>query len=178
LLAGGIGAAALYMQGQALARVVKQNGGQLYALLGTTTGKDLLLEKEFKSLGSKVLISSDDGSKGRKGFVTDLLKMALDEGTIPGDCAIYSCGPEPMYKPLAKICQERDIPAQISMERHMMCGFGGCFVCVCKVNKENVLKHRDITHSHMQFNPADGTGYALACKEGPVFDIQEVVLDG
>jgi dihydroorotate dehydrogenase electron transfer subunit len=178
LLAGGIGSAALYMQGQAIASLAKQNGWQLYTLLGAATVKDLLLEKEYKSIGGKLLISSDDGTVGRKGFVTDMLTAAIGDGSIPSDCAVYACGPEPMYKPLADICRERGIPAQVSMERHMMCGFGGCFVCVCKVNKEKVLQHRDIGDTHMQFNPADDTGYALACKDGPVFDIQEVMFDG
>jgi dihydroorotate dehydrogenase electron transfer subunit len=178
LLAGGIGSAALFMQGQAISRLVKQNGWQLYILLGTATSKDLLLTREYKSLGGKLLLSSDDGTVGRKGFVTDMLTAAIDDGTVSPDCAVYACGPEPMYKPLAEICRDRAIPAQVSMERHMMCGFGGCFVCVCKVNKEKVLQHRDIGHTHMQFNPADGTGYALACKDGPVFDIQEVIFDG
>ena len=59
---------------------------------------------------------------------------------------------------------------------HMMCGIGGCFVCVCKVDKNNVLKYRDLKSSHIQFS-SEQWGYALVCKDGPVFNIDEVVFD-
>jgi len=63
------------------------------------------------------------------------------------------------------------------MERHMGCGIGACLSCVCKVDKQNVLKYRDLKSSHIQFSPEVEFGYALVCKDGPVFNIEEVILD-
>jgi hypothetical protein len=59
----------------------------------------------------------------------------------------------------------------------MICGIGACFNCICKVDKEGVVKHRDLLASHMQFVPEENFGYALVCKDGPVFNIEEVVFD-
>ena len=177
LLAGGIGSAGLLMLGDEISKRLKEDELELYVLLGAETKDALLLEKEFGMLGGKVLVSTDDGTYGHKGFVTELLKDSIDRGEIPRDCALYACGPEPMLKSLAPICQEYQVPAQISIERHMMCGFGGCFNCVCKVDKNSVLTYRDLTASHIQFIPEEEFGYALVCKDGPVFHIEEVLFD-
>ena len=176
LVGGGTGLACLFMLGEEISKAAKESGLELILLLGAETEKSLILEKEFRALSGKVMVSTDDGTYGYHGFVTEMLKAALDEGKISSDCAIYASGPEPMLKALALICQQYRIPAQVSMERHMMCGIGGCFVCVCKVDQKNVLKHRDLESSHIQFSP-EQWGYALVCKDGPVFNIDEVLFD-
>ena len=177
LLAGGIGSAGLFMLGEEISKAVKEYGLELYILLGAETKKTLVLEKEFAALNGKVLVSTEDGSYGYKGLVTEMLRDAIDRGDISPDCAIYACGPEPMLKALALICQQYHIPAQVSIERHMMCGIGACLACVCKVDKNSVLKHRDLKSSHIQFIPEEEFGYALVCKDGPVFNIDEVIFD-
>lgn len=177
LLAGGIGSASLFMLGEEISKVVKEYGLELYILLGAETQKTLVLEKEFTTLNGEILVSTDDGTYGYKGFVTDMLKDAIDRQKISSDCAIYACGPELMFKALSQICKQYDIPAQVSLERPMMCGIGACLSCVCKVDKNSMLKHRDIKSSHIQFIPEEDFGYALVCKDGPVFDIEEVIFD-
>ena len=177
LLAGGMGSAGLFMLGQQISKGVKKNGLKLYTLLGAETKEALILETEFATLNGKVLVSTNDGTYGYKGSVTEMLGDAIDKGTISSDCAVYACGPEPMYKELAGTCREYNISAQVSMERHMMCGMGACLACVCKVDRNGVLRHRDLKSSHIQFVPEEEFGHALVCKDGPVFHIEEVILD-
>ncbi len=106
-----------------------------------------------------------------------MLAEALEKGRISTDCAVYATGPEPMLKALAPICRKHEIPAQISMERHMLCGIGACLGCICKVDPDHVSKNRDMASSHFQFVSEKDFGYALVCKDGPVFDINEVKFD-
>lgn len=177
LLAGGIGAACLFMLGEMISKAVDKDNVELYILLGAETKKALILEKEFAVLGGKMLISTDDGTYGYKGSVTEMLKDALVKAKLPAGCAIYACGPEPMYQALLPICQEHNIPAQISLERHMMCGFGACYACICKIDRNTVPKYRDLESSYIQMSHDKDFGYALVCKDGPVFNIDEVKFD-
>lgn len=177
LLGGGIGSSTLFMLGGEISKGTKEYGIQLHILLGAETQKTLILEKEFSALNGEVLVSTDDGTYGYHGLITEMLKSYINDGKIPSDCAIYACGPESMFKALVPICRQHGIPAQISIERHMMCGIGACLTCVCKVDKKSVLKHRDLKSFHIQFVPDRDFGYALVCKDGPVFDMDEVILD-
>jgi dihydroorotate dehydrogenase electron transfer subunit len=106
---------------------------------------------DFESLSVDVRLATDDGTRGRKGFVTDLLRDLL--GELPADPRIVCCGPEPMLEAVAKIAAEAKVPCQVSLETPMACGVGICFTCVAKVRDE--------------------TGewdYRRTCVEGPVFD--------
>jgi len=176
LLAGGTGLACLFMLGEEISDGAGKNGMELLVMLGASTKKSLILEKEYAALSGEVMVSTNDGTCGYHGSVTEMLKDALDRGKIPSNCVIYASGPEPMFKALAPICKRHHIPAQISMERHMMCGIGGCFSCICKIDKKGVLKYRDLSSSHIQFS-SEEWGYALVCKDGPVFRVDEVAFD-
>ena len=115
--------------------------------------KDLvILQEDFKALGGEVILTTDDGSAGIKGFVTDILKEKLDE--VDEVCA---CGPTPMLKAIAEVCKGK-VPCQISLEERMGCGIGACLVCACKTK----LKGEE--------------GYTHVCKDGPVYNAEEVVL--
>ena len=173
IVAGGTGAACLFL----LAEEISKAGLQLKVLLGAGTRASVLLKEEYAALKGEVMVSTDDGTYGYRGFVTQLLDKALREGTISSDCVIYSSGPEPMLKALASLCQRYHIPAQVSVERHMMCGIGACLACVCKVDPNQISKNRDVRSSHLQFVSEKEFGYALVCRDGPVFDIDEVILD-
>ncbi len=173
LIAGGIGATCLLMLGEAMDR----DGLDFCTMLGVRTKDALILENEFNSFKGKVLIATDDGTYGYKGSVIEMLKDALINLLHPSECAIYACGPEPMYRALASICEAYKIPGQVSIERNMMCGFGSCYTCICKVDKNNVTKYRDIESSYIQLSPDEDFGYALVCKDGPVFNIDEVRFD-
>jgi len=173
VVAGGTGVACLFL----LAEEISKAGLPLKILLGADTKGSLLMRKEYASLKGEVMVSTDDGTAGYHGFVTQMLAVALDRGRIPSDCAVYATGPEPMLKALAPICRRYAIPAQVSMERHMMCGIGACLGCICKVDPTHISPRRDPESSHMQFVSDRDFGYALVCKDGPVFDINEVRFD-
>jgi len=177
LLGGGIGSAALFMLGEQISKVVEEYGVELNILLGAKTREELVLEREFKRLNGRVLVSTDDGTYGYHGFVTEMLTDNINSGKISPQCKIYGCGPKPMLKALALICLQYGIPAQVSVERHMMCGIGACLSCVCKVNKNTPLRLRDPKSSQIQFIPEEKFGYALVCKDGPVFYMDELIFD-
>lgn len=105
--------------------------------------------------GASLHVASEDGSIGEPGFVTALLEKALAEATPD---VVLACGPAPMLKALKNLLSPRGIRAQFSMEERMGCGFGACAVCACAVQT------------------ADGLDYKKACIDGPVFDMDEVVI--
>jgi dihydroorotate dehydrogenase electron transfer subunit len=109
-------------------------------ILGAKTKKELFFEDRFKKCSVKVLISTDDGSEGFKGFATDILKEIISETTFD---SVLTCGPELMMKKLFEIC--KNIPFQASLERYIKCGIGLCGQCTI------------------------GKGLRV-CVEGPIFD--------
>ncbi|HUE73539.1 MAG TPA: dihydroorotate dehydrogenase electron transfer subunit, partial [Pirellulaceae bacterium] len=98
---------------------------------GARTYEYLAGVEDFQQLGVDVRISTDDGSRGKKGFVTDVLSGVFAE---PGPAKrIVCCGPEPMMQAVAHIAHEAKIPCEVSLETPMACGIGICFTCVAKV---------------------------------------------
>jgi len=150
IVAGGYGSAATYI----LAQRSKRKG---YLLLGARTKDDLILIDKFEKLGFKVLISTNDGSVGKKGFVTELIPEVIEkeEGE---KLRFYGCGPMPMLMAMGKVVTETNHPAELSLDELMCCGIGACFACVVKVKADN----------------SDGWRFARTCKEGPVFDANDV----
>lgn len=94
------------------------------------------------------LVATEDGTVGKKGLVTDLLKDELD-----GTDIIYACGPEAMLKQIDSIAKKNEITAYVCMERFMACGVGACLSCICETKY----------------------GLARVCKEGPVFNSRDVI---
>jgi len=154
LVAGGMGVAPLVFLAKKLVTTSPRHHvtSRPLVLIGTKTKKQILCEKEFKELGYGVKIATDDGSRGFKGKVTELLKKLLS--TIDHRLStIYACGPKPMLKEISRIAAQYHIPAQISLEAHLACGIGACLGCAVKTK----------------------TGYQRVCQEGPVFRAQEIV---
>ena len=104
----------------------------------------------------KIQISTDDGSEGHHGFVTDLLSSSLNSSNRPD--AVYCCGPEPMMQAVAEVCEAAGVACWLSLETPMACGFGACFSCVTKVRTD------------------DGWDYLRTCVEGPVFRANDLLL--
>jgi dihydroorotate dehydrogenase electron transfer subunit len=127
------------------------------AYLGFRTRKLVVLENEFKAGSSTLEITTDDGSYGEHGFITDLLKRDILSEKFD---MIYACGPTPMLRKVIEAANENDIRCQVSMEQRMGCGFGACLVCACKTHVEN----GDWQYSHV-------------CKDGPIFDSRAVLLE-
>ena len=108
-------------------------------------------DKEFKKLGAKVYIATEDGSRGFKGLVTQLLTKRL-KSVQKQPAPIYACGPSPMLKAISVIAKRLNVPCQISIEERMACGIGTCLGCAVKTV----------------------TGYKMVCKDGPVFNSGDI----
>ncbi len=126
------------------------------ALLGFRTKVAVVLEDKFKAAADAVEIATDDGSYGKKAFVTELLEETI---TSQKPDIIYTCGPAVMMQKVAFIAGINGIPCQVSMEQRMGCGIGACLVCACKTKK------------------GDDWGFSHVCKDGPVFWSTEVCWD-
>jgi len=137
LVAGGCGCVPLY----ALAQSIKEEEGTKDTLIivGARDSKELLFVDKFSQLGFEIKVATDDGSQGFHGNGVELLKKHLEQVAC-----VYSCGPSPMLKALAEVCQQAGVPIQVSLEEIMKCGFGVCGSCA--------------------------RGGKLVCKDGPVFD--------
>ena len=111
---------------------------------------------DFQDCGIDVHLSSDDGSVGHHGLVTDLVQEVLNESST--DCRIACCGPEPMMEAVAEIAERFSVPCEVSLETPMACGIGICFSCVVKTEQD------------------DGSwDYKRTCVEGPVFASEKIV---
>lgn len=118
LIGGGVGVPPMYN----LAKKLIEEGKNVTVVLGFNTADEVFYEEEFKALGATVYVATADGSKGTKGFVTDVMK-GLEYSYF------YTCGPMPMFKAVEKIATTS---GQYSFEERMGCGFGACMGCSCK----------------------------------------------
>ena len=114
LLGGGVGVPPLY----ALAKKLREEGKQVRAVLGFRTAADAFGLTDFEALGCETAVTTEDGSLGRKGFVTDALPDAYS--------FFYACGPLPMLRAVWRTCKPS---GQLSLEERMGCGFGACMGC-------------------------------------------------
>jgi len=118
VIGGGVGVPPMYM----LARLLREKGKRVTAILGFNTKDEIFYEEEFKALGCDTIVATADGSYGVKGFVTDAMKdLSYDY--------FYTCGPEPMLK---AVYNATAVSGQFSFEERMGCGFGACMGCSCK----------------------------------------------
>ncbi len=124
LIGGGVGVPPLY----ALAKKLIAQGKNVKVILGFNTAKEVFYEEQFKDLGAEVFVTTVDGSKGIKGFVTNAFEA------VGGYTHIFTCGPEPMLK---AIYNASETSGQFSFEERMGCGFGACMGCSCKTKYGN-----------------------------------------
>lgn len=151
LAAGGIGIAPLLFLAESLVeKGVDPSCCRVF--IGGGTAGDLLCTDDFISLDMDTKTSTDDGSSGHKGLVTDLLEKAVDEKKPD---VMFACGPHLMLEAVAGIANNRDIESQLSLETIMVCGIGACLGCAIKV-EDNSDK------------------YGHVCINGPVFDSKSV----
>ena len=143
LVGGGVGVAPLLYFGQQL----RGRGQEPTFLLGARTASDLLLLDEFKKYG-RVCVTTEDGSGGERGFVTN--HSVLRDETFD---QISTCGPKPMMMAVARYAREKGIFCEASLETLMACGLGACLCCVEKTTEGNLC----------------------VCKEGPVFDVTRLL---
>ncbi|RKX31423.1 MAG: NAD-dependent dihydroorotate dehydrogenase B electron transfer subunit [Candidatus Zixiibacteriota bacterium] len=152
LAAGGIGMPPLYL----LAKTLLSRGydpDRILYFYGGSSKADLVDISRIKKLGIRVYPSTDDGSYGFKGFVTDAITDNVD--LTNGKHHLYGCGPEGMLKALDELALSKNLPGQLSLEAPMPCGIGICLGCI---------------------KPLRAGGYTRICREGPVYDVGEVLL--
>lgn len=152
LVGGGVGVPPLFLWAQ---KVLAPRGG-VRAILGFNSANLVIGDRDLRELGVEVEVTTLDGSRGRKGLVTDALLPLLEAGRVDG---IYACGPKPMLAAVAEMARRFRVPAQIALEEWMGCGVGACLSCVVPVRT--------------------GEGppvYRRVCAEGPVFSAEEVVF--
>lgn len=125
------------------------------AFLGFRTKKAVVLKEAFQKACDELVISTDDGSYGIDGLITEPFLKWL-EAERPD--RVYTCGPLPMMRAVALSCMEQGIFCEVSMEQRMGCGIGACLVCACKVKD------------------GDDFNYAHVCKDGPVFPAERLML--
>lgn len=142
LVGGGVGVAPLLYFGKR----IKAMGGEPTFLLGARSAKDVLERELFEQVG-RVLITTEDGSEGEKGFVTNHSVLAQEHFD-----RISTCGPKPMMMAVARYAFKNDIECEVSLENKMACGVGACLCCVEKTVEGN----------------------KCVCKEGPVMNIKKL----
>lgn len=142
VVGGGYGVVPLFF----LSRMADGNGIEVLGVVGAKTAKDIIYEDKLFAVNSETFVTTDDGSKGRKGTVMEEVRGIL-AGKKPD--AVFCCGPERMMSAVAQECLKHGIPCQVSLERYMKCGLGVCGSC-----------------------DLDGK---TVCRDGPVFDGLEVL---
>lgn len=147
LAAGGIGLGPILF----LSSFLNKKGFDFTLIFGCRNSKLVPESDSFKK--QNPVICTDDGSSGFKGTIRDYLETIRNE--INESTNLYCCGPHPMLRSCHMFASEVKIPCQVSIEQIMACGVGACMGCVVKVK--------------------NGTGYARVCKDGPVFDSNELV---
>ena len=145
LIGGGVGVAPLLYLG----KKIREIGGEPTFLLGARSAKDLLMLDSFKKYG-RVFITTEDGSEGEKGFVTNHSILEKEHFSL-----ISTCGPMPMMKAVAHMAEKLNTSCEVSLENKMACGVGACLCCVEKTKDK---------------------GNVCVCTEGPVFDAKRLFI--
>jgi dihydroorotate dehydrogenase electron transfer subunit len=151
-IGGGRGIAPLFF----LAQELRIHNSSLKIFYGGKTIQDLPLKERFERESFELFCSTDDGSFGYKGLVSDYFKDEINK-INPGH--LFACGPEPMMEKIAQTAKKKNIPAEFSLESVMGCGFGACWGCVKKIKKENKAE------------------WIKICENGPVFRSEEIVWE-
>lgn len=143
LVGGGVGVAPLLFLGKA----IREQGGEPTFLLGARSSADLLELGEFEKYG-QVYVTTEDGSLGERGFVTNHSVLSRSRFDM-----ICTCGPKPMMMAVARFARKADVECEVSLENKMACGLGACLCCVEKTTEGNVC----------------------VCTEGPVLNVRKLL---
>ena len=161
LVGGGIGAAPLFF----LADELRNEGHRVDVVLGARTAGLLLNAIEARRLASVCRVTTEDGSTGERGRVTDVLAETMERCETE---VVYACGPHPMLAAVSRACMDAEVPVQVAVEELMGCGYGVCMTCVMPLRRPPKRNEED----------DDAVLYARTCTEGPVFNGAAVVWNG
>jgi dihydroorotate dehydrogenase electron transfer subunit len=155
MVAGGVGLAPFVT----LAEALVARGTCTTLFYGARRASELYYVELFERLGVRVVLTTEDGTRGEKGFVTAPLDAALAALALDQEVKLYVCGPTPMMRAVAALAARRNRACDVSLEQVMGCGLGGCYSCV--------VLTRDLGAPH----------FVRSCIEGPVFDASRIVWD-
>jgi dihydroorotate dehydrogenase electron transfer subunit len=156
MVAGGVGLAPFWTVAETLAR--RDVGLTLF--YGGRRDADLFYLDYFERLGVTLVLSTEDGSRGEPGRITIPLERALTARTAGNDVLLHACGPEPMLAAVARLAARHGRACEVSVERVMGCGLGGCYSCVVPVKSAH-----------------GGFHHVRSCIGGPIFDAATLVWD-
>jgi dihydroorotate dehydrogenase electron transfer subunit len=156
MIAGGVGLAPF----ATLAAALRARGTLSTLFYGARRESDLYHVDVFERLGVTVVLATEDGSRGRRGFVTAPLKQALDGARSGVPVRLYACGPTPMMRAVARLAEASGRRCDVSLEQVMGCGLGGCYSCVVLARDNGGAPH-----------------FVRSCLDGPVFDSRRIVWD-
>jgi dihydroorotate dehydrogenase electron transfer subunit len=156
MVAGGVGLAPF----ATLAETLQGTGTKARLFYGGRTRADLFYLEWFASRGVTLDLATEDGSLGAHGRVTAPLEEALRSRAAGVPVLVYACGPEPMLKAVAGLARAHGCPSQISTERIMGCGLGGCYSCVVRVRGDGDTPH-----------------FVRSCLSGPVFNGDDLIWE-
>ncbi|MCP4713707.1 MAG: sulfide/dihydroorotate dehydrogenase-like FAD/NAD-binding protein [Deltaproteobacteria bacterium] len=145
---GGIGTAPLYP----ITKALQEQGSRITSIIGARSRDLIILEDEMGAASEKILVATDDGSYGRKGFVTDLLKLELDAGSVD---MVFAIGPLPMMRAVSTLTEGYGVSTLVSLNSIMIDGTGMCGGCRVTVGGE----------------------VKFTCVDGPEFDGHKVDFD-
>jgi len=149
VVCGGVGTAAAYP----IAKALKNAGNKIVSIVGAKTEETLVLEEEMKAVSNELFVSTDDGTKGQKGYVSDVLKLLIDKG-YKFD-VVYAIGPSVMMRATANLTKSYSLKTIVSLNPIMVDGMGMCGACRVTVGDET----------------------KFACVDGPEFDAADVDFD-
>lgn len=158
VVGGGIGAAPMFF----LADELRNDNHRVDVILGARSVGYLLNAIDARRLASVCRITTDDGSSGDQGRVTDVMAEMIERC---GTEIVYACGPHPMLAAVSRMAGEMKIPVQVAVEELMACGYGVCMTCVMPLRKASKIKT----------SGDDEITYARSCTEGPVFNGTQVI---
>jgi dihydroorotate dehydrogenase electron transfer subunit len=152
----------------------------LSVFIGGKTKNDILCKDDFKKLGAKVHIATEDGFFGKKGTCVDLFKKVLIDShsslVTRHSSLVFACGPYGMLKAVADIARDKKIPCQVSLDKRMACGTGACLGCVVRISGQSsvVSEQKYKEDETLPLITHHSSLYKCVCKDGPVFDSEEI----
>lgn len=150
VIGGGVGTPPIFH----LSQTLRDRGIDHQVIVGFATEKQIIAVDEWRKVGIEPIITTDDGSVGLRGVVTDPLREIIAKGGVK---AVFACGPQPMLRAVAALCKDHGVACQVSMEEWMGCGVGACLSCVRRIKVDGVPR------------------WVRLCVEGPVLDGAKVV---
>jgi dihydroorotate dehydrogenase electron transfer subunit len=156
MVAGGVGLAPFLT----LAEALQRSGTPATLFYGARRASELYYVEIFERLGVRVVLSTEDGSRGARGFITGPLEAELSARGKAQPLHLYVCGPTPMMRAVAKIAAAHGRACDVSLEQVMGCGLGGCYSCVVLARDHGGTPH-----------------HTRSCIDGPVFDASRIIWE-